>query len=792
LALNIVKAKDKARNFEVRNQTDKAIDSYLEILRTLEDTPQLDDELALFNKLGDLYQKAGNVQAAVEMWERGASHYAEGGFHNNAIALCNKILRNAPGRTQVYLTLAKLMLGRGFIAEAKQNLLGYAERMKKAGQLEAAFKALREFADLSSADGEDIRLLLAEQLKVAGLENEAREQLAKLYYETKGDARRSRSTIEKMKAIDPEYDVESAPEPKIKAKTEKSSDLVFLDLGEDGPAAPPTRPAPPPRPARAPAPPASAQRPAATTAPPVVEPPKPAPSPPEPPPAPRAPEPPPLIFEPTSLVEEPPEAAVEDLPVERASIEFDSRGIDAGTLEGLTGTTIDLPSEPPPLEFEPTAIEPATVEPAAIEPVGAEPEPFIEEPAVPAEAPAEEPEPPLVERTAPEVEVLAGAVGDLDVPDLDLGGFGGAQPSVTLEPGAPSTIDLDIEVESFPAAPAGPPDVATLEAQVAGDPDDPQLHQTLGEALVETGARERGFEELDIALGLWEGQENWSQAEDLAEEILRLEPNSVRHHQKRVEYAFRRNDKGRLIDAYLGLSDALMRAGALDRARAVYQRVLEHDAQNARALSALATLEPPPEEVKPAKGKGAKSAAPAPVPTSDFIDLGALVLDEPVNIGDARLRVQDEEPTGDEQRDFDDMLAQFKKGIDASLGADDVQAHYDLGIAFKEMGLIDEAISEFQKALRGAEGRLRTSEALGSCFFEKGQFTVAATVLRRAVETDQSGDEAKIGLLYWLGRCAEEMGQSVEALNYYQRVFAVDIGFQDVNQRVKSLAKAGR
>jgi tetratricopeptide (TPR) repeat protein len=200
----------------------------------------MEDELALFNKVGDLYQKAGNVQAAVDMWERGVNHYADGGFHNNAIALCNKILRNAPARTQVYLMLAKLMLGRGFVAEAKQHLLEYAERMKKVGQLDAAFTALKEFADLSAGDNDEIRLLLAEQLKAGGRHSEAREQLAKLYHETKGDARRSRMTVEKMKAIDPDYDVEKAPEPKQKPKKTKSSDLVFLDLAR-------TRAAPRPR-----------------------------------------------------------------------------------------------------------------------------------------------------------------------------------------------------------------------------------------------------------------------------------------------------------------------------------------------------------------------------------------------------------------------------------------------------------------------------------------------------------------------------------------------------------------
>jgi tetratricopeptide (TPR) repeat protein len=738
LALSIAKAKDKARNFEVKNQTEKAIATYVDLLQELEGTPELDEELALFNKVGDLYQKTGNVQAAVDMWERGAGHYADGGFHNNAIALCNKILRNAPGRTHTYLTLAKLMLNRGFVAEAKQNLLEYAERMKKAGQLEAAFKALREFADLSSGANEELRLLLAEQLKVAGLEDQAREQLAKLYHETKGDPRRSRATMEKMKAIDPEYDATSAPAPKVKAHGGKSSDLVFLNLDEDEPAA--EAPAPPSpsvqaRPAApaAPAPPARA--PAA-----AVE----------------APGLPLLDLEPTSLVEEPAAPPTEELPVERASVEFDSTGIDAGTMDGLTGAVFEPPAETaPPEEFEPTTLE----------------------------APAAEVE---LAETMPLLEVEK----EVEVPPLDLGGFDRDGGNLDLGVGGAEAlpeIDLDIEV---PAAPAGPPDVATLEARVADNPDDAQLHRSLGEALVETGTRDRGLEELDIALSLWEGQSEWSQAEDLTDEILRLDTNSVRHHQKRVELAFRRNDRGRLIDAYLGLSDALMRSGALERARAVYQRVLEHDPRNARALSALTTLEPPAEAVKPARG--AKPAPAAPVAAGDFVDLGALVLDEPTNVGDARLRVQDEEPTGDEQRDFDDMLAQFKKGIEASLGAEDVQAHYDLGIAFKEMGLIDEAIAEFQKALRGAEGRLRTSEALGSCFFEKGQFTVAATVLRRAVETDQSGDEAKIGLLYWLGRCEEEMGRAPEALNYYQRVFAVEIGFQDVSERVKSLAKAGR
>ena len=48
-----------------------------------------------------------------------------------------------------------------------------------------------------------------------------------------------------------------------------------------------------------------------------------------------------------------------------------------------------------------------------------------------------------------------------------------------------------------------------------------------------------------------------------------------------------------------------------------------------------------------------------------------------------------ERPTGDEQRDFEETLAQFKRGIEDNIDTDDYQAHYDLGVAFREMGLLD-------------------------------------------------------------------------------------------------------
>jgi tetratricopeptide (TPR) repeat protein len=159
---------------------------------------------------------------------------------------------------------------------------------------------------------------------------------------------------------------------------------------------------------------------------------------------------------------------------------------------------------------------------------------------------------------------------------------------------------------------------------------------------------------------------------------------------------------------------------------------------------------------------------------------------------DTRMRVNRREPQGqDEQREFHEILEQFKRGIDENLESDDYQAHYDLGVAFKEMGLLDEAIAEFQKALRASDGRLRTSEALGMAFFEQGQYAVCDSVLRRAVDGRDGSDEAKIGLLYWLGRASEALGKKADAVASYERAMAVDIRFMDLSERIHRLT-AGR
>jgi len=758
------KLKERARSLEAKD-TKAAIDSWLEVLDAQEDESDPNPDLAIFNRIGDLYLKLKDPGQAADYYDRAVDRYAELGFHNNAIAMCNKVLRNAPGRPTTYLKLAKLYAAKGFTGEARQNFVEYAERMQKAGNIAQAFQALKEFVDLSP-EGEQLRQMLEEHLRAYG----GPELHAKLAAST---ARPSAA---------------SPAAPKVAKR--KTTSLVFLDLDEPAKAKPmPGRPTGGPvRPTMAP--PVSA---------PVAK---------APPPAPPAPQPVAEEVQSTSLGDDVVTEPVDHLDgLQLTGTDFDEvrdsvRGVEPLRDEHLVGDSDRLAG------LEPTA--PAAEETEAAESIDL---PLVEafEVGVPEEAVEEEPSLPVQELVVPPQVEPSKRKTVVEIPPLEL------EPNFDVErletattarhhdvDDEPLAIDDSIDVvkeaeqsealvfNGLAAEALETPTIEELEARVADDPDDAEAHQALGEALIEAGERDRGIEELDLATGGFENVGNLEHAQGLVDEILRLDPNSVRHRQKQVEFAFKAGDKARLIEAYVELADTLLRTDLADKARAVYERVVEHDPTNERARAALAMLAPPPAPPKK-EGRVAPKDAKMRVrdetsEDGDFVDLSAMILEDE-GPRDTRMKVEDEEPTGDEEQDFREMLTRFRQGIDENIEETDFQSHYDLGIAFKEMGLLDEAISELQKALRAPEGKLRTSEALGVCFFEKGASVVAESIMRRALELPSTGDQERLGILYWLGRAIEEQGKAAEARELYGRVFAVDIRFKDVGARVKALAK---
>src|SRR6266576_885466 len=155
--------KEKAKGLEAKDPR-KAVEIWLEVLNNQDET---NPDLSAYNRIGDLYIKLRDPGLAADYYDQAVDKYAELGFHNNAIAMCNKVLRNAPARQTTYLKLAKLYAAKGFIGEAKQNFVEYAERMQKVGKIEHAFAALKEFTDISP-ESASLREMLSEHLKMYG------------------------------------------------------------------------------------------------------------------------------------------------------------------------------------------------------------------------------------------------------------------------------------------------------------------------------------------------------------------------------------------------------------------------------------------------------------------------------------------------------------------------------------------------------------------------------------------------------------------------------------------------
>jgi tetratricopeptide (TPR) repeat protein len=841
--MNFEKLKETARKYEQKEEWRRAIEVYLQAIREFEAGNDPVPDLSVYNRVGDLYLKANEAGAAVQAYERAADLYGEQGFYNNAIALCGKILRVNPGRIQTYLKLAHLHARKNVVIEAKKNLLEYLERMNTLNQLDDAFKAVKDFADQFPGNKE-IRLMLSELLRASSRNAEAREQLEKLAsdLEAKGDTIGARKTLMRLQALDAEDMPGELAKPA--SKPGRSGDLVFLDTGSTG-ERPAAKPGPASRKTRAIVmPPAAELKP--PTGLPLIE------------VGPGAatveakvPELQPLEIETASLVDTPLELESVQLISDEAQLEASAsgevakalgfeptfaEGLDTGAVTPLEGLELDQPAaDSVDLQVSMDGLDLERANDAIdtdIEPIEADrfivPEPLDASPELAADFATGlgEPEPLApIERPSAELGMDLVDPGEA-APLLDpaLSDYESAEETVTF-------LDVDAPAELS---------ITDLEDRVLEDPDDPEAHRALGEALLATGEQLRGQEELELALAGYEGREDWPHATDLIHELIRLDPNGVRYHQKRVEIAFRSGERPKLIEAYLELADALLRVGALDKALAVYRRVSEHDPGNNRALAALDALSsveetlppippapvapaepvaevesspltemadeadaafdaiaevpppPPPPPPAPSGRKSRKSTAapkpPEPQPAGDFIDFGALVMDDEA-VMDTRMRVEDEEPSGDEQKDFQDMLQQFKRGIDANIDAADFEAHYDLGVAFKEMGLLDEAIAEFQKALRSPEIRLKTTESLGSAFFEKRQYAIAEAILKRAVESLGATDDEQIGVIYWLGRSQEAQGKVELAITTFERVLAVDIGFKDAGARMANLSQ---
>lgn len=309
--------------------------------------------------------------------------------------------------------------------------------------------------------------------------------------------------------------------------------------------------------------------------------------------------------------------------------------------------------------------------------------------------------------------------------------------------------------------------LSALRARVEREPTDADGWRLLGEELFLQGQGDDGWEAMERAYHAFAENDDPEKAMRVVRELLLRDPDRIDLRQRVVEYAHRTDERTLLVQAFLELADGLRARGESQKAQAVFEQVLELDPANLRANEAL-------------------SGGPPEVSGGDYVDLGAMVLDSQGE-ETTRWTVVAEEPTGDEEADFARMLSQFKEKVAENISGEDARSHYDLGAAYREMGLLHEAIAEFQQALRAEPGSLATFEMLGQCFLEKDEPEVAIRTLERGLELPTAVEDDLLGVYYCLGQAHEAVENSDSAREFYEKIFSLDINFKDVTERLKSL-----
>jgi len=455
----------------------------------------------------------------------------------------------------------------------------------------------------------------------------------------------------------------------------------------------------------------------------------------------------------------------------------------------------------------------------AAEPVPLEEEPAIEAEALPIaeEAPAEElglgfeaevaagqDELPAVEEELPleaEEEIPISADAEEEIP------LGVGAEELPLAPEAEEELPLDLaEGEAEPAAPEADLGLATAseEAPLGASAE-------LGLEAPELGAPagpDLGFpgDELPALPGLDVEPEPPPEPAAAPEPV--AAPAPLRAAPKAAAPT---PDSPAEIQKVLAEVDSYMSLGFVDDARDALREVAVRFPGHAALVEKMAELGL---EAEPSEELPAEAEAPAPPPSIEASPLeealGGLGVPEPsivepppvpeggIDLGaelselfSAQSAVEEapQEEVSQELGDagLTEIFKEFKKGVDKQLGKEDYDTRYNLGIAYKEMGLIDEAIAEFQLAAKDPARLLECSSMLGICFMEKGMAKLAIKWFEKGLEAPGRREEEYQGLRYDLAMAYEADGDRRRALDLFTDLYGQDANFRDVSAKVREL-----
>jgi tetratricopeptide (TPR) repeat protein len=146
---------------------------------------------------------------------------------------------------------------------------------------------------------------------------------------------------------------------------------------------------------------------------------------------------------------------------------------------------------------------------------------------------------------------------------------------------------------------------------------------------------------------------------------------------------------------------------------------------------------------------------------------------------------------------FDEFREAVEDSSEEDAGAD-FDTRYQMGLAYREMGLLDQAVEEFQAAAAmtapgdGTPRFLQCCNLLGHCFMEKGLPRPAAMWFKKGLDAPGHTEDEYQAMRYDLATAYEQMGDTDRAVEVLSEVYAINVSYRGVAERLRELQKASR
>jgi len=140
--------------------------------------------------------------------------------------------------------------------------------------------------------------------------------------------------------------------------------------------------------------------------------------------------------------------------------------------------------------------------------------------------------------------------------------------------------------------------------------------------------------------------------------------------------------------------------------------------------------------------------------------------------------------------DIDQVFEKFKEGVRAQVEDSDSATHYDLGVAYKEMGLIADAVKELEIAARDPARECMCYAMIGLVHLEQNALDDAEKSYIRGLEAARKTVDQEMNLYYDLGIVNEMKGAYPEAAYYLKKIARKDPGYRDIRERLMMLEQA--